>query len=281
MNLETPTRPIKGATLLLLILTLLSILNFADRFLIVAFSTAIIPELGLSNFQFGLLTGFVFLTVYMFVGLIAGSLADRLNRLRLISFGLLLWSGLTAASGIAQNFLQMAAARIFIGVGEATLTPAAASLIADAYPPARRALPFGIYYWGIPIGVGGIFIFAGIMGPLLGWRGSFLLLGTVGVILALHLAMRRDIPRGTFDDTLGKPDFAKAPHSTWQSLAAIGDLIRSRPAFALTLIGACTTRLYRGRRPKIYRRHVPRRWHSWQRGWRARRRYRPAAHTRR
>src|SRR5262249_29544342 len=126
MKLENSARPIRGATILLIILTLLSILNFADRFLIVAFSTAIVPELGLSNFQFGLLTGFVFLTVYMFVGLIAGSLADHVNRLRLISFGLLLWSGLTAASGLAQNFLQISAARIFIGVGEATLTPGAA-----------------------------------------------------------------------------------------------------------------------------------------------------------
>ena len=137
MNLETPVRPIRGATVLLFILTVLSILNFADRYLIVAFSAAIIPELWLSNFEFGLLTGFVFLTVYMIIALIAGCLADRLNRSRFISFGLLLWSGLTAACGLAQNFLQMAAARIFIGVSEATLTPAAASLIADAYQIGR------------------------------------------------------------------------------------------------------------------------------------------------
>src|SRR5215470_15853300 len=238
MNPETRVRPIKGAAVLLFILTLLSILNFADRYLIVAFSTAIIPELRLSNFEYGLLTGFVFLTVYVIVSLIAGSLADHVNRSRLISFGLLLWSGLTAASGLAQNFIQIAAARIFIGVGEATLTPAAASLIADAFPPARRALPFGIYYWGIPIGIGGSFIIAGIAGPVVGWRGSFLLLGAAGVILALLLALRRDIPRGTFDGPSGNFGVAKSRRNALQSLAAAGDLIRSRPAFALTLIGA-------------------------------------------
>jgi MFS family permease len=246
MNVESRVKPIKGATTLLFILTLLSILNFADRYLIVAFSTAIVPELRLSNFEFGLLTGFVFLAVYMIVALIAGTLADRLNRSRLISFGLLLWSGLTAASGLAQNFLQIAAARIFIGVGEATLTPAAASLIADAYPPARRALPFGIYYWGIPVGVGGSYIFAGIAGPLIGWRGSFMLLGAAGVILALLLTMRRDIPRGTFDGASDNLGPAKTAPGVWQRLAATGDLIRSRPAFALTLIGASTTAFIQG-----------------------------------
>jgi MFS transporter, Spinster family, sphingosine-1-phosphate transporter len=246
MNLKPTARPIKGAAVILAILTLLNILNFSDRYLIVAFSTAIISDLHLSNFEFGLLTGFVFLTVYIVVGLIAGSLADRTHRPRLISFGLLLWSGLTAVSGLARSFVELTAARMFIGVGEATLTPTAASLIADAYPPARRALPFGIYYWGIPVGVGGSFIFAGIAGPVVGWRGSFMLMGAIGVVLALILTLKRDIVRGTFEDPASRHGPSETPRTTWLSFAAVFMLARSRPALILTLAGACATTFIQG-----------------------------------
>lgn len=240
------TTPVRGAAWLLALLTLLNILNFADRYVMVAFSTSIVPELHMSNFEFGLMTGFVFLTVYMVVGIVAGSLADRRHRPRLIAAGLALWSALTAVSGMAHNFVQMAAARVFIGVGEASLTPAAASLIADAYPPARRALPFGIFYWGIPVGIGGAYIFASIAGPRIGWRGSFFLLGAVGILLALLLLLLRDLPRGRFDDPEGHVSPERIPSNLLQSLSAVWQLAKENPAFALTLTGACATTFVQG-----------------------------------
>jgi MFS family permease len=239
--------PIRRAGALLLILTLLNILNFADRYVMVAFSTAIVPDLGITNFEFGLLTGIVFLLIYMVVGVIAGPLADRHHRPKLISLGLALWSGLTALSGLAHNFWQMALARVFIGVGEASLTPAAVSLIADAYPPSRRALPYGIFYWGIPVGVGGAYIFAGIVGPIIGWRGSFMLLGGIGIVLAALLYFfMREIPRGRFDDPASQVAPENMPSNLRESLVAVWQLGRSNPAFTLTLIGACATTFVQG-----------------------------------
>lgn len=196
---------------LLLILTLLNILNFADRYLIIAFSTRIVPELGMSNLQFGLLTGIVFTLVYTIFGLFLGSLADRVHRPRLIGAGLALWSGLTALTGMTMSFLQMALARLFVGVGEAALSPAALSMLADGFKPSRRALANGIYYLGIPIGIGGSFILASLLGPWLGWRGSFIALGLLGIAAAVLVVLfmrdpsrtgaHPDRPKGSFRET--------------------------------------------------------------------------------
>jgi MFS transporter, Spinster family, sphingosine-1-phosphate transporter len=219
---------------LLLGLTLLNILNFADRYLLIAFSTAIVPELQLSNLEFGLLTGIVFTGVYTVLGLFAGSLADRVHRGRLIAAGLALWSALTAVTGLAKNFAQMAAARMLIGVGEACLTPAAMSLLADRFAPARRAMAAGVYYMGYPLGIGGSFIFAGIVGPSIGWRGGFIVLGVIGVLAALLVALFvRDPARAAGAK-------GAAPHGGFgASFSAIGAELRHNRAFLYTLAG-CT-----------------------------------------
>jgi len=222
----------KGAGGLLLALTLLNLLNFADRYLLIAFSTSIIPELGLSNLQFGLLTGVVFTGLYTVLGLFAGSLADRVHRPRLIAVGLALWSGLTAATGLAKNFAQMAAARMLIGVGEACLTPASMSLLADRFPPARRAFASGVYYMGYPIGIGGSFIFAGIVGPSLGWRGGFIMLGAIGVIAALLVLWLMRDPQRSVTQSSSAGSFAG-------SFRAMAQELRGNRAFSLTLT-ACT-----------------------------------------
>lgn len=204
----------KAATLLL-VLTLLNVLNFADRYLILAFSNVIIPELGLSNFQFGLLNGVGFTAVYTIVGLFAGSLADRYDRSTVIGFGLMLWSAVTTATGFAHNFLQMTLARMLIGVGEASLTPAAVAMLADAFPPARRALVSGVYYLGVPIGIGGSFLFAAAVGPSMGWRGAFMVLGMLGLAAsAAVLLFLFDPPRVT-----GRPGLRQA-HKTGEKLTA-------------------------------------------------------------
>ncbi|MGH8457772.1 MAG: MFS transporter, partial [Nevskiales bacterium] len=239
------SQKIPHAGLLLLALTLLNVLNFADRFLLISFSNAIIAELKMTNFQFTLLTGFIFTLIYTLIGLFTGSLADRVSRPRLIAAGLFLWSALTAATGQARSFLHMAAARLFVGVGEACLTPAALSMLADRFPPAHRSMASGVYYLGIPVGIGGSFIFAGIVGPTLGWRGGFMLLGFVGIAAALLvLLLMRDPPRGTLDPGLDTSH--PRVGSFGESFRGIAEQLRTNPAFTLTLLGCIAVTFVQG-----------------------------------
>ena len=181
---------------ILAILTALNALNFIDRFLLQGFAVDLMADLHLSNLQFTLLTGFAFTLFYTVAGLFMGALADRLHRPRLIAAGLGAWTLLTAATGLAGNFAQLAALRTLTGIGEATLTPAAIGLLADTQPPRRRALATGIYYLGAPVGIGSAFLLAAALGASMGWRRAFTLLGLVGLLLAL-LATRLREPRAT------------------------------------------------------------------------------------
>ena len=128
----------------LLFLTFLNVINYIDRQLLAGFANWIVPELELSNTQFGLLTGLIFIFFYAIMGLFMGALADRVNRTRLIAFGLGLWSILTAVSGAARGFVSLAVPRMFIGVGESILTPASISLIGDRFPARWRGLAVGV-----------------------------------------------------------------------------------------------------------------------------------------
>ena len=179
----------------LCLLTLLNVLNMLDRNLMSAFANWIKPELDLSNTEYGLLTGLVFLIFYSVAGLYMGMLADTVNRTRLISFGVTLWSALTAASGLAWNFVSMAIPRMFIGVGESILTPSAMSLLADRFPQSRLGFAAGFYYIGAPLGAGGSFLLAGYLGPIIGWRNCFYLLGGIGIVLAAIVFFVRETPR--------------------------------------------------------------------------------------
>jgi MFS family permease len=230
------------ATGILLFLLLLNILNMVDRTLITSFGSAIIKDLNLSDSQFGLLTGPIFVFFYSIMGLFMGALADRVHRPRLIAAGLLLWSALTAVSGMAKNFVQIGVARLFIGVGESAMTPSAISMISDLFPKARRGTATGIYYLGVPLGAGGSFIVAGILGPMIGWRNCFFLLGGVGVVLALGLLFLKDLKRGAMED---KED-SMAPEQEEALLGGdwrrvISDVllvVRSTRALAWTMLGA-------------------------------------------
>ena len=151
-------------------LTLLNVMNFVDRQLLSSFANFIVPELGLTNTQYGLLTGLVFIVFYAAMGLFMGALADKLHRPRLIAAGLALWSALTAASGAARGFVSLALPRMFIGVGESALTPTAMSILTDRFPARQLGFAAGFYYMGVPIGVGASLLVAGYLGPAIGWR---------------------------------------------------------------------------------------------------------------
>jgi MFS transporter, Spinster family, sphingosine-1-phosphate transporter len=240
-----PIDPIRASAWgLLLILTLLNVLNFADRYLIIAFAGPIIRELGLTHLQFGLLTGVVFTLVYTLIGLLFGSLADRVNRVRLIAISLALWSALTAATGLTRSFVQMASARMCVGIGEAGLTPAGLSILTQVFAPARHALVNGAYYLGIPVGIGSSFILAGILGPRLGWRGSFIALGVVGIVAAALIAWLMREP-GRIAETAATKQ-ARESGSFSASLRGIGYELVNNPAFVLTLLGCIAATIMQG-----------------------------------
>ncbi len=202
---------------LLVMLMLMNVLNFVDRQLLASFANFIKPDLGLSNTEFGLLTGLVFIVFYAVAGLFMGTLADMVHRPRLIAIAMFGWSLLTAASGLAKGFVSLAIPRIFIGVGESALTPTAMSLLADRFPPDKRGFASGFYYMGVPIGVGVSLLVAGFLGPAIGWRNCFFVLGAIGVAFSLIVLMVRET-RPSRKAAAALPDAVPAP--------TLGELIR-------------------------------------------------------
>lgn len=222
------SRPAWG---LLFFLTALNILNFVDRMLIASLAPLLIADLKLSRAQIGLLTGFGFVFFYTVVGLFLGMAADRFRRLPLIGAGLALWSAMTALSGWARSFIQLAIPRIFVGIGEATLTPAAISMLSDTFPARRLGLAVGVYYAGIPLGLAMALISSSYIAPRFGWRFSFFILGAIGLLAtALLLLFREPERRRIAGASPAKPAVGQI----------LRDLLRAlvtRPALLLALIG--------------------------------------------
>ncbi len=236
----------KGSYVFLGFLTLLNVMNFVDRQLLASFSNSIVPELGLTNTQFGLLTGLVFIFFYSVMGLFMGVLADTVNRTRLIAAGLALWSLLTALSGAAKGFLSLAAPRMFIGVGESIMTPTAMSLLGDRFPSARLGLASGIYYMGVPLGIGASLLIAGYLGPAIGWRNCFYLLGAVGVCLAIIMLFIKETPRKhlrvasadlALNQDQGQDQPAQSKQSFGEIVSTLGRALRASPALCFTIAG--------------------------------------------
>jgi MFS family permease len=191
---NSPTSSRGSAYGVLVLLTLINVLNIVDRQLLPSFANFIKPDLGLTDTQYGLLTGLFFIVFYATAGLFTGVLADLVHRPRLIAAAITLWSVLTAASGAAKSFVTMAIPRALVGVGESALTPTAMSLLADRFKPSQLGFAAGFYYLGVPVGAGVSYLVVGYLGQSLGWRNCFYLLGISGVVLAL-VALRIKEPR--------------------------------------------------------------------------------------
>jgi MFS family permease len=241
MNDDQPASAKEMAFLCLL--TVLNVVNFVDRQLLASFANFIVPDLGLTNTQFGLLTGFAFIIFYATMGLFMGALADLVHRPRLIAVGLALWSGLTAASGAARGFATLALPRMFIGVGESALTPTSMSLLSDRFPPSRLGFASGFYYMGVPIGVGASLLIAGYLGPAIGWRGCFYVLGVIGLVLSVVMLFVRETPRRHAGAATagaggkGSPAAAGGGHGPRALVGTLVRALRSSPALALTIAG--------------------------------------------
>ncbi|MCG2839443.1 MFS transporter [Sandaracinobacter sp. RS1-74] len=191
------------------VLVLVYVFNFIDRQIMSILAEDIKRDLGIGDSEIGFLYGTVFGVFYALFGIPLGRLADMWHRVRLLSIGLALWSGMTALSGMAQNFGQLAAARIGVGVGEASASPVAYSVLSDYFPKEKRATALSIYSSGIYIG-GGLSLFIGGLtverwnnafpdgGPfgLVGWQAAFMAVGLPGLLLAIWVSTLREPIRG-------------------------------------------------------------------------------------
>ncbi len=175
--------------------------NFIDRQLLVILQEAIKKELELSDTQLGLLTGFAFAMFYVTLGVPIARLADKSNRRNIIAICLTLWSGVTALTGMATNFVQLVITRIGVGVGEAGCSPQSHAIISDYYPVEKRATALSIYTLGIYLGIFIGYLGGGIINQYYGWRVAFFAMGVPGVLLAILLYLTvREPMRGATDE---------------------------------------------------------------------------------
>ena len=224
------------------VLFVVYLINFVDRQILSILANDIKADLGLTDAQLGFLYGTAFAIFYALFGIPLGRLADGWSRTRLLAIGLALWSCMTALSGFARNGVALAAARIGVGVGEATASPCAYSLIADWFPQRLRATALAIYSAGLFVGSGLSLLVGGAVaegwnaewpggGPLglVGWQAAFLAVGLPGLALALWVLSLREPVRGAIE---GLPSSRET--NVWRSFVTEVSLIV--PPF--TLLGA-------------------------------------------
>lgn len=218
-----------GATLIVL-LTLTNVLNFIDRQLPFILSESIKRDLRLTDTELGLLGGLAFAVCYSVMAVPLGILADRWSPKRLLAGCILVWSGMTAASGFAVNFSQLACARVGVALGEAGCTPAAHVMISRAVDAERRGWALGIFSLGVPAGTMLGLMIGGWVNDHASWRTALIAAGSTGLVLAAAVAIF--LPTAQLDAAQHRP-----PHS-----ASFSKLFHD-PAFralfvAVSLVGA-------------------------------------------
>ena len=205
------------------VLLLLNVSSFIDRQVMALLVTPIQADLGISDTQMGLLLGPAFALTFALSGLLIGRLVDRGNRTAIIAWGVAAWSVMCTACGVANTFGQLFAARFGVGIGEATLSPAAASLITDYFPAEKLATAMSVFTSGVFIGAGLAYLIGGLVIeavghtqawslPLVGeirpWQRVFVLVGLPGLFLALLALTIREPRRKRSGDS---PVYAATP----------------------------------------------------------------------
>jgi MFS family permease len=206
-NREVDLAPLPGTTAgsfdashrtrMLIVLTLVYTLSYVDRTIVGTIGEAIKRDLLLTDTQLGMLHGLSFAIFYVGLTIPFARIADRRNRISLISFCVIFWSVCTTLMAFAVSFVTLFLARIGVGIGEAGTSPASQSMIADAYPPQARARAIGVLLLGIPLGMLIGALVAGWVTQHYGWRTAFMVLGIPGVLLGVILKfMIKEPPRG-------------------------------------------------------------------------------------
>ena len=182
---QVPVVSNRARNVTLALLTITYFFSYMDRQILAILLEDIKADLLLNDTQLGLLSGFAFALFYATLGIPVAALADRMNRVNIISIALALWSGMTALCGLAQNFTHLLLARIGVGVGEAGSSPPSHSIIADLYPANKRALALSIYSLGVTLGAAAGQMFGGNLTYFFDWRVAFIAIGLPGVVLAV------------------------------------------------------------------------------------------------
>ena len=194
------TRPGARAWAVLAALCFVYVLNFLDRQLLSILAKPIQDELGVTDGQLGLISGLYFALFYCLLAIPVGWLADRSNRVRVLSFACALWSAATVACGLSSNYAQLAAARMSVGVGEAGGVPPSYAIISDYFPPGTRGTALGLFNFGPPLGQAFGVAFGASIAAAYSWRSAFLVLGLVGIATALGVWLFvREPARGGLD----------------------------------------------------------------------------------
>ncbi|QTD55164.1 MFS transporter [Parasphingorhabdus cellanae] len=232
-----PAKPYPSAAagwFLVVMLTIAYIFSFVDRYILGLLIEPIKAEFDLSDRQIGWLLS-AFTLVYGFVGIFMGWLIDRGKRIWIVSVGVALWSAATVATGMAKNFFQLFAARMGVGVGEATLSPATFSMIGDSFPTEKRGKPIAFYSSALPIGAGLASLLSGAIiawtaasgsqslpffGELSPWRFTLVIVGLPGMIFALFFLFMKEPARrpvAASEDVISGSGFFDALKYIWRN----------------------------------------------------------------
>jgi MFS family permease len=229
---DTIAQPQRRASLVLALLLLAYIFNFLDRTILNILAGPIIRDLKLSDTQFGAIAGLAFAILYSVLGLPLALLADRTRRSWVIAGSLAVWSGFTALCGSAVTFVQLFVYRLGVGVGEAGGVAPSYALIADYFPPQRRARALAIFSLGVPLGFAGGTLIGAYLAAWMNWRAAFLAMGIAGILLApIMLFVVKDPPRPVESQIATQSPFSAFP------------IVARKPAFWLMAFAASCSSL--------------------------------------
>jgi MFS family permease len=235
MNLIRPASPAR-AWIALGMLCFVYVLNFLDRSLTGILAKPIQDSLHISDSALGLLGGLLFALFYCFIAIPVGWVADKTNRVWVLTAACAIWSGATMACGFATNFMQLAVARMTVGFGEAGGVPPSYALISDYFPSGRRGTALSIYNLGPAIGAALGIAFGASIAAAYSWREAFIVLGGVGVAMAVLIRLIiREPQRGGLDQT----NIEEAASSFWQTIK----MYFSRPSLVLAAAASGVTQI--------------------------------------
>jgi MFS family permease len=240
MDTAQPEAPARGAWLVLAMLCFVYVLNFLDRQLLSILAKPIQDSLHVSDSQLGRIGGLYFALFYCLISIPVGWLADRTNRVRVVSLACGLWSAATMACGLSANYPQLVTARMAVGVGEAGGVPPSYAIISDYFPTRRRGTALALYNLGPPLGQAMGVAFGASIAAAYSWREAFLILGGVGLVTAVLVSVLvREPRRGGLD---GAPDAAlaslkPAPAAFWPTIR----MFFSKPSLVLIALASGAT----------------------------------------